>query len=129
MEVVRRKIEAGAKWSLSYLKVAAEEGRKILTQDVQYDHAVDQVELLACEDDPTHPKALLEVQQHGDFYELKEKGGVLRKINLRVYFILVDRPTKTLWVIGCYKKEDEGQTPRQIVIKMKTRAKYVRDRL
>jgi len=125
MELVRREVETGAAWSLAYLKAAANEGHGFLSE-IQYDHAVDLFESLAFEPDPTHPKVAIDIQPHGEFYELRDKGGVLRKINLRVYFILVDKPTKTIVVIGSYKKEDEAQTPKHIVIKMKNRAKHVR---
>lgn len=125
MELVKKGLGENAVWALAYLKVSAEEGHSFLT-DLQYDHAVEQFEALALEQDPTHPKAAISVQPHGEFMELRDKGGVLRKINLRVYFILIDRPTKTIVVIGAYKKEDEAQTPKHIVIKMRNRAKYVR---
>ena len=128
MELVQRDRETSAVWALAYLKVAASEGHGFLN-DVQYDHAVDQFESLAFEMDPTHPKSAIDVKAHGDFYEMRDKGGVLRKINLRAYFILVDKPNKTLIVIGAYKKEDEDQTPKHIVIKMKNRAKYVKSLL
>jgi hypothetical protein len=127
MDLVRREVE-NATWDLAYLKVASEEGRTFLSE-VQYDHAVHQFEALACEKDPSHPKCAVDVQSHGDFLEMRDKGGVLRKINLRVYFILVDKPSKTIVVLGAYKKEDEGQTPRQVVIKMRNRAKVAKSLL
>ncbi len=124
MDLVRREVDE-AIWGLAYLKVASSEGRTFLNE-MQYDHAVEQFEILACEKDPSHPGRGLDVQPHGDFFELRDKGGVLRKINLRVYFILIDKPTKTIVVLGAYKKEDEGQTPKRVVIKMKNRARIVR---
>ncbi len=128
MEIVKRELETGALWSMAYLRAAAKEGHGFLT-DLQYDHAVDQFEELAFEEDPSHPKVAIDIRPHGDFFELRDKGGVLRKINLRCYFILLDKPTKTIVVLGAYKKEDEAQTPQHIVLKMKNRARYVRTQL
>lgn len=127
MSLIRRELE-NAVWSLAYLEIAADEGRRFLNE-VQYDHALDQLESLAFEDDPSHPKVAIDVRTHGDFLELRDKGGVLRKINLRVYFILVDQPTKTIVVLGAYKKEDEDQTPKHIVVTMKNRARLARQLL
>jgi hypothetical protein len=44
-----------------------------------------QVKELAMEVDPTHP-ATVTVEAIEDFYELKEKGGILGKKNIRVFF-------------------------------------------
>jgi len=111
MEIRRREGKTGTDehtkaWALAYLDVAAKEGRKILDDD-QYAHVVQQFEALATEQVPSMV-AYADVKPIEDFFELRDKGGVLGQINLRVYFAIVGEQ-HTLVVLGCYKKEDEGK--------------------
>jgi hypothetical protein len=46
----------------------------------------------------------------GDFHELRDKGGVLGGINLRIFF-LVHKPKGAIVVLGAIKKQNNGQTP------------------
>lgn len=126
MELVEREVGKQAPWRLGYLEVAAEEGRKLLN-DEQYDHAVDQFEALATEVDPTR-SLTADVQAIDRFYELRDKGGILGKINLRVYFT-VETARKIIVVLGVYKKEDEKQAPKWLIVKMRNRLRIVREQL
>src|SRR4051794_9773379 len=91
-----------AQWALAYLPVAADEGRKFLNDD-QYAHAVGLIEALAFEQDPTHPKTVDVRPFKGmDFFEVRDKGGVLGKINLRIFFT-VDHDRKRIVVLGAIK--------------------------
>ena len=98
----------GYEWSVEYLSVAEDEARRFLN-DAQYTHIVHQLQSLAREEDPTHPVTVA-VAKVESFYELKEKGGPLGKINARVFFF-VRQHSRAIVVLGAIKKEAEGQTP------------------
>jgi len=61
------------------------------------------------ETDPTH-SAVIDVKAIVDYYEIRDKGGVLGKSNVRVFFFVRKEPRETV-VLGATKKEKEGQTP------------------
>lgn len=107
-----------APWTPAYLDAAATDARKFLTE-VQYEYAIDQVLSLCEEEDPTHP-LLTDVDAIGEFHELRDKHGVLGKINLRIYF-WVCRTRKMIVVLGAVKKEAERKTPVHIVKRHKWR--------
>ena len=109
-------------WSLAYVDVAAKEGKRIL-DETQYAHALQQIEELARADDPRRP-ATLDVKSIERFFELRDKGGVLGRINLRVYFAVLD-DSHTIIVLGCYKKEDEGQLPTRIKVRIRNRLRFI----
>ena len=80
---------------------------------------------LAREKDPTHSQSL-SVDAVEDFHELREKGGVLGKINVRVFFAVDKRKTAdidhhAIVVLGAVKKESEGKTPEGDRIRIKRR--------
>lgn len=104
-------------WSVYYLSSARDEAMGFLNE-AQYAHVVDLVRALASEPNPTHPVTVT-VEAVEDFYELKDKGGVLGKINLRVYFT-VNPKEKAIVVLAAIKKEEDGQTPNWV----KTRVRY-----
>jgi len=114
------------KWKLAYFEISAQEARSFLTEE-QYEHAVEQFEELALEEDPTHPKTA-DVRSIEGFHELRDKGGVLGKINLRVYFS-VCKPARMIVVLGAYKKESEAQTPNWIVRRIKQRQRLLEEHL
>ena len=118
-------VAAGAKgaggtflWNVWILNKAYEEARGILNE-TQYDYVAAQVQSLATEADPTHSQ-LCSVDAIGDFHELREKHGVLGKINLRVFFFL-DHLRRAIVIIGAFKKENNGPTPPATVITMTRR--------
>lgn len=118
-----RAVEGEQTWELRYLEAAAGEARKILDDD-HYRHVVEQFDVLACEPDPRRP-ATQDVKKIEDFFELREKGGRLRNINLRVYFSVEDEHN-TIVVLCVYKKEDEGRAPVRITKRVKVRLKHAR---
>ena len=107
MEVPERSITDDhgdkAKWNLAYFEAAANEGRDCLTP-VQYAHAVSLMEQLAFEDDPTHPGHAFDVRPIEGVHELREKGSVFGRINLRIYFWAC-KETQTLFTLCVDKKE------------------------
>jgi hypothetical protein len=56
-------------------------------------------------------------------WELKAKGNVLGKINVRVFFSPVPGHAQVV-VLGAFKKENEGSTPPHRVAKMQNRLEY-----
>ena len=53
-----------------------------------------------------------------DYWELKDKGGPLGKINLRVFF---DIHEKNIIILGVHKKEDEGQLRKSVKVRISRR--------
>lgn len=107
-----------AHWRLGYLDAAESEGRSILNDD-QYSHIVQLFDQLASERNPRLSQTQ-KIKPIDDFHELCEKGGLLGKINLRVFFAVIDEHQLIL-VLGAYKKEDENATPPRIKTKMRNR--------
>jgi mRNA-degrading endonuclease RelE of RelBE toxin-antitoxin system len=99
----------GYRWTVEFLTIAENEALKILTRQCQYEHVKDQIRELARHEDPKHSQTL-RLQQVGDVWELKEKGGPLGKINLRVFYH-VEQETRTIVLLGHYKKQNDGPTP------------------
>ena len=100
-----------------YLTVAEQQVRKWL-DDAQYEHLVDQVRALAEEDDPTHTQAL-DVRPVEDYHELRERGGPLGSIAVRVFFG-IDKGRGSIVVLGVEKKKTR-QTPIATKVKMRNR--------
>lgn len=98
--------------------IVYQEARGFLTAD-QYEHAACLVKDLAAHDDPTH-STTQRVEAIGDFHELKDKGGILGKVNLRVFFY-ADKERSSLLVLGAINKGNEGQTPKSVRIRMSRR--------
>ncbi|MEW4455565.1 hypothetical protein AB1L30_23045 [Bremerella sp. JC817] len=90
------------------LAKAAKEGHDILSEG-QYLHVKDLIKLLVDFGSQNY-QANLRVEQFGEFWELKEKGGMLGKINLRVYFRF-NEVSNEIVVLHTYKKEDDGAAP------------------
>ena len=113
----------GYLWTVLILDLAFDVAMKLLNE-AQYKHVALQIKQLAKEADPTHSQTA-SVEQIEDFFELKDKGGILGKINLRVFFH-VDKDTSSLVVLGAIKKQNEGPTPQGDKIRMRRRKrKYV----
>ena len=105
------------------LNAAKREGHKIL-RDFQYEYVraiVKRLEGFGHE----HELSDLRIEPIEDFWELKEKGGVLGKINLRIYFGTVPEDNEVV-VAMAYKKEDDGRVPRHIVIAVQNRLEEYR---
>lgn len=99
---------------------AAKEGREILSEG-QYLHVKDLLRQLvgfAAREFESN----LTLASFEEFWELKEKGGILGKINLRVYFMF-NQAGNEIVVLHTYKKEDEGSPPPDLKIKLRNRWK------
>ena len=124
----RKKVKVGVKegggpppgyeWSVEILDRAFDEARAFLNDD-QYEHLARQIRELASQEDPMQ-KLTVNVRPVGDFFEVRDKGGVLGKINARVFFF-VEFQSRTVVVLGAIKKESEGQTPVATKVTMRRR--------
>lgn len=110
-------------WSLMFWPAAVAEA-KILTAG-QYWHVADQLMELGRSTDPSKCTTL-NIAKIGNCWELKEKGGPLGKINLRVFFY-VDDMNGTIIVLRVHKKEDEAQLRRSVVVRIERHLRQYRD--
>lgn len=90
------------------LSQAYSDARQFLAEP-QYKHLSRQIRELARQEDPTHSETI-DVRAIENFFELRDKGGILRKINARVFFACI-KETRTIIVLGAMKKENEGSIP------------------
>jgi len=96
------------RWNVVILDLAYQDAMSFLDES-QYRHIAEQVQELARELTPTHSQTQ-RVEKVDDFYELKDKGGPLGNINVRVFFIL-DKPRVAIAVLGAISKQNNGPTP------------------
>jgi hypothetical protein len=108
----------GYRWSVHILDVAHAEAIDLLDED-QYQHAAQQVKELAREDDPSH-SVTQSVDSIEAFLELRDKGGILGNINLRIFFHL-DAERSVLLVLGVINKKNDGPTPKGDKVRMRNR--------
>jgi hypothetical protein len=99
----------GYRWNVFLPSPAFEDARKFLNDD-QYQHLAMQVKELARQVDPTHPLGL-DVDAIENFHELRDKGGVLGGMNVRVFFY-VDKSRKAVVILGAIRKQNDGPTPK-----------------
>lgn len=100
------------------LAVAKAEGHDFLTP-AQYLHVVDLAKQLVGFGARRFDSALT-IAKLQEFWELKDKGGVLGRLNVRVYFKYeVDR--NEIIVLSTYKKEDDGKAPSHILLRLRNR--------
>ena len=86
---------------------------------LQYEHIAMQLKDLATHNDPTHSETLsVRAMTPEDFHELRDKGGVLGKTNVRVFFG-IDKSRRAIVVLGCIKKQNDGPTPQGDSIRMR----------
>lgn len=105
-------------WGVFYLAQAREEAHSLLSE-AQYHHVADQFKQMALEAEPTR-SPLVDVRPIEDFFELRDKGGPLGKLNLRVFFT-IDHNNRAIVVLGTVKKEAEGRTPAGDKLTMRVR--------
>lgn len=100
--------DPGYLWNVEVLSQAYSEARQFLSES-QYKHLSRQFRELARQEDPTHSETI-DVRAIENFFELRDKGGILRKINARVFFACI-KEYRTIIVLGAMKKENEGSIP------------------
>lgn len=117
-------VPPGYRWNVVYLSMARDDAMQFLDEG-QYAHVIDQFKALASEENPRKP-ATVSVDAVEDFFELRDKGGILGKINLRVFFTILPRE-RTILVLGAIKKEADGQTPTWARIRIRHRWRRYRN--
>ncbi len=109
--------------TVGILDFAYEEAMSCL-EERQYDHMALQVKELARHPDPTHSDTI-DVKKIEDIYEIRDKGGPLGNINVRVFFG-VDKDGSMI-ILGVAKKQNNGKTPQGDKTRMTRRwRKYLR---
>lgn len=98
--------------------VAYREAMAFLTP-AQYQHAAGLIKDVATEGDPTH-STTQSVDAIDDYHELRDKGGILGRINLRIFFY-VDKKRSVMLILGAINKKNEDQTPKSVRIRMRRR--------
>jgi hypothetical protein len=98
----------GYRWHVWIVDLVLPELMDFLNSD-EYQHFVFQFKGLAAEVDPSH-SLTSSVDAIEDFYELRDKGGVLGKLNVRIFFHL-DKQHSAIVVLGGIKKQNDGSTP------------------
>ena len=83
----------GYLWNIDILDAAFGESASILNQE-QRDFIAEQFRELASHEDPTHSRTI-DVRPIEDYFEFRDKGGILGRINIRVFFC-VDKATRTI---------------------------------
>jgi hypothetical protein len=110
----------GYRWSVWLLRWAVDEANSFLTP-VQRKYLAMQFKELALQDDPTHSVSIsVRSMSPESYYELRDKGGVLGRINVRVFFG-VDKDNRAIVVLGSINKKGDGPTPRGDVIRIRRR--------
>ena len=102
------------------LNVADDEAEDFLRRE-QYEHLKLQILELARRRDPTHREVVsVKKMASEDFHELRDKGGVLGGMNVRIFFG-VDKGSRAIVVLGCIKKQNDGPTPDGALLRMRRR--------
>jgi hypothetical protein len=111
-------------WNVYILDIGFKEADELFNR-AQYRHLALQVQELAREAQPSRPNAV-DVQGIEDFYELRDRGGVLGNLNARVFFG-IDHDTRAIVVLGAIHKQNNGPTPLGDKVRMRRRwRKYLK---
>jgi phage-related protein len=114
----------GYSWNVLIIDFVYDEAMKFL-DEAQYAHLAEQIQTIAFEDDPTR-SLIVSIDAIEDFYELRDKGGILRGLNVRVFYY-VDKVTRSIVVVGAIAKKNDGQTPQTVKIRIRRRVRaYIR---
>lgn len=108
----------GYQWNVEILEQAFAEAMGFLNAD-QYSHLASQFRELAGQDEPSQSQTV-DVRPIEDFYELRDKGGILRRMNTRIFFF-IHKKMRTIIILGAIKKENDGATPTGDKITMRRR--------
>lgn len=98
----------GYEWSVHILGPVFAESEKLFDED-QKAHLINQIQELARHKSPTTTETL-DVRPILEFYELRDKGGILKRMNVRVFFD-VDKDRRSIVILGIINKQNDGPTP------------------
>ena len=108
----------GYSWNVGILDVAYNEAIEMIAAH-QYRHLAWQFKELAMQRDPTRSE-LISLDQIEDFYELRDRGGPLGPLNVRVFFG-VDDAGRSIIVLGTIAKKNDGKTRLGDKVRMRRR--------
>jgi len=100
------------------LAKAKREGSDILTPE-QYWETVGLIRRLVDFGEPAETVDL-DIKPFGEFFELRVKGGFVRRINLRVYFAFIEERNEVV-ILMTYKKEEDRRVSPHIRITLEDR--------
>lgn len=100
---------------------AKDEAKEVLNED-QYATAVEIVKRLA-DFGNTDATSDLDIAPFGDYWELKLKGGFLRRINFRIYFAHLPDRTEVV-ILKSYKKEEDRRVSPHIMYTLDDRLEH-----
>lgn len=106
-------------WSIGILDVAFAEAKEFLT-DSQYKHLRLQVQELARCPEPTTSETI-DVRPVETFHELRDKGGILGNLNVRLFFGVQKDDIRAIVILGVINKKTDGKTPQGTKTLMKRR--------
>ena len=110
--------EPGYRWHCLGLDECHDDAKKKLT-DAEHGHVKHLARTLAQEQNPTHSE-LCDVKAIEDFFELRDKGGVLGKKNIRLFFGM-DKKRGAIVLLGLELKKNDGATLQSVKIKIRRR--------
>ncbi len=114
----------GYRWSVRILNEGYHEVMGFVNR-AQYHHLALQFKELATENDPSH-SVTADIRAIEDYFELRDKGGILGGMNVRIFFLL-DKHRTIIVVLGGIKKQNDGPTPNGAKIRMRRRARNYRN--
>ena len=114
----------GYQWNVFIVDFVFDEAMKFLDES-QYAHLSEQFKTLAGHSDPSH-SLVVSIEAIDDFHELKDKGGVLGTLNVRVFYY-VDKRARSIIVVGANLKKNDGPTPEVVKVRIRRRVRaYMR---
>jgi hypothetical protein len=116
--------EPGYLWNVVIDDHAFEEAMSFLTTD-QYCHLAKQVKELARQVNPRMSDTV-DVDQVEDFFEIRDKGGILANINVRVFYG-VDSERRNIIVLATWHKQNNAPTPQHIKLRVRRRLRLYYD--
>ena len=111
----------GYLWSVGILELAHREALAIL-RNGQIQHLVSQVKELASQEEVSHSDTIDIRPINDDIFEIRDKGGILGGLNIRLFFG-VDHARRCLIVLGVFKKQNNGRTPKADLVRNQRRWK------
>jgi hypothetical protein len=110
----------GYLWNIAIIDFVFDEAMKFL-DEAQYHHLAEQFKDLARTEYPSY-SLTVSVDAVEDFYELRDKGGILRNLNVRVFYY-IDKRTQTIVVVGAILKKNDGPTPQTVKVRIRRRVR------
>jgi hypothetical protein len=110
--------DPGYLWNVGIIDFGFAEVSRLVNKH-EYEHLAMQVKELARESDPSHPLTV-SVDAVEDFFELREKGGILGKKNMRIFFG-IDKTARAIIILGGICKQNNGPTPDGTRVAMRRR--------